>query len=401
MIVAVGHSEDIDSGDAADSILDQCLAKLGDTVPRAGLLYASIDQEHQVILDRVMDRFPEIHLVGCTTDGELSSEAGFSEDSIVLMLFASDHVEFGSGIGKDLREDTGRAVREAVEAASSGLTKPVRICITNPEGLNINSLDMLAELSKELGDDVPICGGLAGDQERWTGTYQFFGREVLTNSIPVLLFAGPLNVITGIDSGWVPLGPYHHATKVAGNVLYTIDDEPANSVWERYFGSTQHISRHHGFAVFPDASVTETTESLTPVYELENPYKDLNFYMSHPAVFQDDGSMIVLNPIVEGSVLRFSDCTRDQIVHGSSRSIESAVSQIGEQQPDAALVYSCAGRRIVLGTRVVEESNMLKERLEKTPTIGFYTYGELCPLPGSTIPRAHGGTLVTILLTEE
>ena len=51
LTAVVGHSEDTDPTAVADEVLEQCRVKLGDTPARAGLLFAAIDFDHQVILD--------------------------------------------------------------------------------------------------------------------------------------------------------------------------------------------------------------------------------------------------------------------------------------------------------------------------------------------------------------
>jgi hypothetical protein len=59
-------------------------AKLDGQRPQLGLLFAAIDYEAEVIPAAVLVAFPGLELIGCTTDGELSSEHGLSEDSAVL-----------------------------------------------------------------------------------------------------------------------------------------------------------------------------------------------------------------------------------------------------------------------------------------------------------------------------
>ena len=287
MKVAIGHSDDVDSSDAIDDILTQCEASLGSSLPAAGLIYIAMEHEYQVILDRVMSRYPDLHLIGCSTDGELSSIHGFSEDSIVLILFQSEQVEFGSGIGENVTSQPAQAGSDAVAMATSGITKELRLCIAHPEGIGIDTLVVLDSLVEHLATEIPICGGLAGDQAQFTGTYQFYKNQVFQNAMPVLLMAGPLEVTTGVDSGWVPLGPYHKVTRVEGSILHTIDDRPANEIWEEYFGTVRHISRHHGFAVYPDPETVNTSVDYQDLPAAEvSCYDKLDYYMSMPAVFQ-------------------------------------------------------------------------------------------------------------------
>lgn len=53
-----------------------------------------------LILQRIQDAFPGIELIGGTTNGEISSILEFQQDSLTLMLFASDEVEICAGIGR-------------------------------------------------------------------------------------------------------------------------------------------------------------------------------------------------------------------------------------------------------------------------------------------------------------
>lgn len=401
MNVAIGHSEDIDSAGAIEEVLDACAESLNGVVPQAGLLYAAIDHDFQLILDRIMACYPDLELVGCTTDGELSSTTGFAEDSIVLMLFHSDAVRFGAGIGEGVVKDPVGASRQAVAMASAGLAEPVQLCITNPAAIGTYTPAILEALFESLGRNVPVCGGLAGDQFRMEQTYQFYKGSVYTDAIPVLLFAGPMRVSMGVNSGWTPVGGGHRVTRAEGNVVYTIDDKPAADLWVRYFGATDTTTLQHGISVFPYEALDDQLEGVDE-NGLEGAKKAGDeFYLTAPAKFQEDGSIVVFNPIPSGVVIRFADVTRDQIVGGTTSSVEQACNGYSGSHPDAALVYSCAARRIILGTRVVEESELLQAQFgSSVPIIGFYTYAEFCPLPSSLMPQVHGGTFVTVLIGE-
>ncbi len=99
LIAASGHSEDIDTLSAFAEVREQCEVVLKGKAPQAGLLFAGIDFEHQELLDEIYDAWHGIELIGCTTDGELSSCLGFREDSVSLLLFASHTIDFASGLG--------------------------------------------------------------------------------------------------------------------------------------------------------------------------------------------------------------------------------------------------------------------------------------------------------------
>ena len=388
MIAALGHSEDLDSADAIAEALDQCAETLAGKTPQAGLLYAGIDHDHQALLDGIEARYPGIQLIGCTTHGEMSS-GGFAEDSVVLMLFHSDRVQFRAGIGLNARTNPDVA-GQAIAMALDGLDAPVRLCVAFPDGVVSEGMvgiirdGIIGALGEALGPDVPVCGGMAGDQIRFSRTYQFFNGAVHSESMPVLLFAGPLDVAVGVASGWEPVGEDHRLTDMDGLVIAGIDGERPRDFWMRYFGSADLSGTRNYFAVYPDAGGGSE-----------------EFYLCGPSHFQENGSMVTMNPAVGGTRIRFADGTRDGVLNGATSSAARARKGYPVATPEAALVFSCAARHMVLGTWVVQEVDRFQEQIGvDVPAIGFYTYGEICPLPSSPTPVHHVCTFVTVLIGE-
>ncbi|MGB3294932.1 MAG: FIST C-terminal domain-containing protein [Phormidesmis sp.] len=101
---AVGHSDDPDATAASREILAQCRDQLGGECPQAGLLFAAPDFEHGLILQAITRQFPGIALIGGTSDGEISSALKFQQDSVTLIVFCSDEVEFCAAVGRDLSQ---------------------------------------------------------------------------------------------------------------------------------------------------------------------------------------------------------------------------------------------------------------------------------------------------------
>lgn len=388
MIAAVGHSEDLDSADAIAEALGQCAETLGGKTPQAGFLYAGIDHDHQALLDGVEKLYPGIQLIGCTTHGEISSE-GFAEGSVVVMLLQAEGVTFQASVAEGVAGDPEGAAQRAAGGALNGLEEPARLCVAISEAFGVNTPALLAKLGEVLGPDVPVCGGLAAEPLRFEKTCQFCNGSVYTDALALLVFAGPLHISTGVASGWEPTGGDHQVTQSDGVAVSMIDDEPVKDVWVRYFGSEELIGYRTLIAVYPDT-------------EGEQPGSNgSEFYVSTPFEWKEDGSLIVGPPIPSGSRFRFANASREQILAGVESSASGARDTFAGKVPDAALVFSCAGRHGVLGTRVKREFEVLREQLGSAiPTIGFYTYGEFCPFTGSLIPRAHSSTFVSVLIGE-
>src|SRR4051812_9228610 len=199
MRACVVHSQDVDSVDAVAELIAGAQVALGASLPRVAMLFAGIDHDFAVVLEQINTQWPGIALIGCTTDGEMSSLVGFAEDSLALVLLAGDDFHAVSGVARSVSTDVAATVRASVDDAVERLAGrgcvdrrrsggAPRLCITTPDGLSVNESNVLNALGAALGDAVPIFGGTAADQWRFKGTWQFHGTEALQDSVPFLLF---------------------------------------------------------------------------------------------------------------------------------------------------------------------------------------------------------------------
>jgi hypothetical protein len=381
----VGHSEEADGNEAVEEILQQCRAKLDGAVPRAGLLFAAIDFDHHALLCGITQAFPGIELVGCTTDGELSSELGFREDSATLILFASDTVDIAAGVGRGLSGDVAAACRAAVEAAQAKTDKPLRLCIATPEGMTAEGHSVTATLQQAVGHDIPLFGALAGDQWRLKSTRQFYGTEVLTDSIPVLLLCGEFHFAFGVATGWRQVGEVGHVTRAAGATVHEIDGKPAIDFYRKYLGPGTKPTAEVPLAILSAGNASEYLRA------------------SWGVVDETTGAVTFLATVPEGARVRLTLADRDEILTGCGESLAIAKSNFPVGlEPAAALFFSCAARKILLGTRTPEELKLIRKTLGETvPICGFYGYGEISPNMGDASgTKYHNESFVTLLIAE-
>lgn len=381
----VGHSEEAEADAAIEEILQQCRARLGGTVPSAGLLFAAIDLDHQTLLCEIMRAFPGMALIGCTTDGEFSSELGFREDSATLILFVSDTVDITSGVGRTLRGDVVGACRSAIEAAQAKTDKPRRLCIATPEGITVDGHSVTATLQHAIGQDVPFFGALAGDQSRLKSTNQFYGTEVLTDSIPVLLFCGDFHFSYGVATGWRQVGEVGQVTRADGAVVHEIDGKPAIEFYRQYLGP----------------GTTPTVEVPLAILNARDDSEYLR--ASWGVVNETSGAVTFLATVPEGARVRLTLANRDEILTGCGESLAIAKANLApEAQLGAALFFSCMARKTLLGTRTQEELRLIRDTLgDAVPVCGFYGYGEISPIMGDpTGTKYHNESFVTLLIAD-
>lgn len=381
--VAVGHSTNLDSLEAIADVLHQCRIELAAEKPIAGILVAAIDFDHELILNQVMNAFPGLELVGGTTDGEISSVLGFEQDSLSLMLFCSDRINIRAGIGMNVSGDVAAATHNAVAQAKAGNTDSIQFCIALPESLTTSAVQIVEHLKQSLGHHVPIFGGLTADQWRFQKTYQFFQNRVCSDAVAVLLFSGPILFSHGIANGWLPIGKQGRITQVVQNVVHTIDKRPAIEFYRYYIGS-----------------LAPSSEYPLAVFNAEGNF----LYMRAPNGLcnSESGSIGFFGDFPEGAVVQLTQATRNDILAASQESVHQAIQNYPGQCPSASLLFSCASRRQVLGSRTCEEYQLIKLMqdglLRSLPCFGFYTNGEIAPLQRNGVTYFHNETFVTMLL---
>ncbi|MEM1242827.1 MAG: FIST N-terminal domain-containing protein [Cyanobacteria bacterium P01_H01_bin.26] len=378
--VIVGHSNDPDSAFAIAEVLAQCHQQLATLRPKAALLFAAPDFDHRLILQTIHQHFPDLLLIGGTSDGELSSTLGVQQDSIILTLFCSDEIVFSAAVGRHISQNLQGVIHKTVDAAKQTLKAEARLCITTPESLTISAVNLLDTLTSCLGDSIPVIGGTTTDQWKFGQTHQFFGTEVLSDAMPVLLLGGNFKFGYGVASGWTPVGKVGTVTKVDGNVLYEVNGEPALDFYKGYLGNIRPSAAYR-LAVFA-------------------PESD-HWYIrtSNGSYSETDGRIAFFADIPAGSTVQVVRANRDDIIVAADTSLQSALNSYPGTCPDFALLLSCAGRLQVLGTRADEVYNIVEQRLGQKPTCcGFYTYGEIAPLFPGQRSHFHNETFITLLL---
>jgi hypothetical protein len=382
---AVGHSEDTVIKDAVKEIKRQICVSLGDIAPKAGILYCCVDFDHTAVISEIRSAFPGIELIGCTTDGEFSSAQSFTEDSIVLMVFASDKIEIRAGAGKDLSKSGLDAGRDAAAAVLSGLQQnknESKFAVILSDPLNAGVSEVSKGIGELLGETFPLIGAASSAHSKQRTTYQFCNDEILTDSVVLLLFSGPVCFSFGIQGGHSAIGGKEKITSSKKNILYTIEDKPALDYFRRYAGGNNDLFMNYCLAIFEDGAET--------------------FYVRSAPFCDPEAGTITLNGVVsEGAYIQIGTADKNVCASSCQKSIDVAADSYPGIKPAAVLHFSCAGRKRMLGTQTEQECRIAKEKWGDIPFSGFYAYGELCPLSKGRKTLFHGTTFVTLLIGEQ
>lgn len=383
-LMGVAQTSEMDGKPAVASLLEQCRRGLGDTAPQAGLLIAGHDLELEDCLQSLYREYPDLLLIGCTTVAPMSSAADYYEGATTLSLFASDQVDFSVGIGFPGETGILAAAEQAVAQAKSNLGQHPALCLTVTSVDNLDPIELTDALDRALGDDVVLFGGGATPDfpmtPLWSGGRQILNREILDKGLPILLMSGPLKVSVGVGHGWKPTGREAVVTKSEPGRIVEINHRPAIEFYQHYLGET------------PEAALAAPLAIVEPGAQ--------GHYLRAPGGFDEDGAAVLQGTIPEGSRIRITLSSIDEIVDGAGASAQKALADYPPgSAPQAALVSSCAIRNVLLGGRSAGEIVSIRNALgDDIPVQGLYAYGEIAPIDRGAGSRYHNHSCCTVLI---
>jgi len=330
----------------------------------------------------IEEAYPKAVVVGCSTAGEIL-DTTVSDATIVgiAMCFESTWVQAELVRLEDT--DTPAAVR-SLGARFSG--DGLRYLLVLADGLAINGSELAATIRDALPPGVLVTGGLAGDGARFEQTALFHAGEVYRDAILAVGFYGDrVRLGHGSLGGWDAFGPTRKVTRAEGNVLYELDNQSALELYKRYLGDYAKDLPASGL-LFPLSIEAETAGQ--------------ELVRTLLAVDEEVQSMTFAGSIPVGTQARLMKANFDRLVDGAYDAATQSDRRLA-RPADVALLISCVGRKMVLGDRIEEEVEAVREVLGPNAQItGFYSYGELSPLAAGKCDL-HNQTMTITTLAED
>lgn len=384
--VAYGHTEVIESKDAALDLLKQCKESLGDLIPQGGFLFASEGYDFAELMAYIREQYPDVKLAGCSSFGEISSKMGIGESSAALMLFAADKPCIYSGLIKELSNNEKQKSFETIKLVlEKTQAKPVLCCLF-ADGLTSNISSVVRGLNEYLGNHALIAGGGACDDWKFQKVYQFCDNEVASNAASMLIFTDPLKSSVAVRHGRTPLPliEKHIVTKSENNTVYTIDNKPALDFYRATLGEYATYEAYSLLIYLDDP------EKFPDKYVIRAPFK----------INKEDGSITFPGDVPEGCLVGISQLsTQEKTLAAAKECAQKAMETYPGKKVEAALIFSCALRKEILGTQTYKELDLIKEQLpEGVPLFGYYTFGEVGPYNTGDQIDYYNETIVIALI---
>lgn len=333
-------------------------------------------------IDEVRQTYAGAHLLAASTSGEIT-DTSVTEDQLTSVAIALEHSRLKCESTK---------VEHAGESHAAGRSLAQRLAgedlvhvFVISDGMLVNGTDLARGFNETLPAGVRLTGGLAGDGARFEKTVVGLDELPVPGRIVAVGFYGRrLKTAFGSGGGWSPFGPERVVTRSDGNVLFELDGKSALQLYKTYLGD--HAAQLPGSALrFPLCITTDagTGQLVRTIVSIDEKTESMTFAGDIPM----------------GARVHFMRASYEDLVEGAAKASEQT-SPLAE--PQLVVCISCVGRRIVLGQRVEEETEVVRENLGPGCVLtGFYSYGELAPAGDATAGQLHNQTMTITSLRED
>jgi len=286
-------------------------------------------------------------------------------------------------MGAGLGIDPDAACQSAAGQALAATRREPRVCIVLAEGFAVDPQHTLDAMARALPQGVTMVGGTSAGRDFAASrpSFQFCADRVSDDGVAVLLFSGPIAYSTALGTGWRTLGATGTVTRSGSGVVDEIDGRPAIAFLARYLDVTGPASYGNPLAVVEtggDESYLRAIQGTDPA----------------------SGSVFVAGTIPVWAVVQLTTADTTEILAGAEAALRQTSAEFpAGARPEAALIFSCAVRRFLLGSRTGVEADLARTVYGSSlPIAGLYCFGEIGPVRGTATSRFFNETFTTLLL---
>jgi len=340
----------------------------------------------QAALSEIMQTWPDVIIVGCTTAGNIVGTVVSDSELIATFVEFATSDLYTAKAHLTKPEDSHQAgLKLGMELVHRGGGLPTAVIVIS-DGLIVNGSELVAGMVDQL-PGVPVSGGLVGDGPNFEIARVCLGDELLRNSVVAVgIWGDQLVVNHGSAGGWEGFGLQRLITASQGSTLLELDGQPALELYRRYLGA--------------DAKRLPSSALLFPL-RIASPDGTRSLVRTVLAIDADEQSMRFAGDIPTGRSAQLMRTTIDRLVDGAQSAATSSLIPSQRAGEDVlALAVSCVGRRLVLGERADEEIEACADALGSGTTLrGFYSYGEIAPWEG--FAGLHNQTMTLTTISEQ
>ena len=351
--------------------------------PTLAVVFLSVSQDRNAV-NKILSN-AGVKIFGATTNGEFTDENPEKFSVAILLLdMNAEHfsILFSEYADKNYRETSRAIAREAKQ-----LYRHPAFLIAGSD-METDAEQLLFGFEDEVGEDVNVFGGMAGDDYAFTEQFVFTNnKESNRGMIALALDEEKIKIKGRATCGWKAVGTEKTVTRSEGNHVYTVDNVPVLDLTTKY-GGIENVSpdnKNLMLEVAANLPIQLQRESGDPVMRpgLVLDWSDRSFYCS--------------GTIPQGSKVRFSLPPDFDVMEKVIKGVEK-LKATDMPEADALVVFSCAGRILSLGPMMNQEIEGVK-KVWNVPMVGMFSNAELARATGGKL-EMHNLTTCCVALKE-
>lgn len=354
------------------------------TEPVLFVAYAAPTYDPQLLAHGFGEAAQGVPLIGCSTAGEIATD-GPGDAGVVVFGLGGDGFAVSVSSKEITTGDLRSAGAEVAQCVGELTRRESTVLLLLSDGLSGDQQEIVRGAYDQVGAEIPLVGGCAGDGLRMERTSQFFGSEALTNSIVAAAITsdGPIGI--GVSHGWRSTGSPMTVTKASGVVVETLDDEPALDVYLDCLNAPAEVRSDS--VAFTEFAATR------PIGLIRRNRDEIRFVAT--ADFQNR-TFTCFAEVPQGGSVSIMQGDAESVLGATTAACADATESFGSDTPAGVMVFDCIARKGVLGSGIQAEVSQICEETGGAPVAGFYSYGEFARTSGSS--GFHNQTLVVLAL---
>jgi hypothetical protein len=374
LVFGSGYSAKVNSAAAMQEALEQ--AKAGPA--RVVLIHATVGHNFAPMLAAAAAACPDAAIVGCTGSGVIHSH-GVNESMRALAVMSIAGPEVAVSFRDGVTSSNGRELAAQAARELQGKLGGISAILLYAPFTDSAHDEILAGIDSVFGHDMPIAGGVAGDNVKFATSYLFHGQTVSEHALLMIGLADPaLELLSIAHHGNRPVGQPFVVTAAEGNRILELDGEPA---WPRV---VQRLGLPAGTT--PVGAIPLAAFGIEIEASARDSY-DSAHVMLVPSRADEDGGTYVSAMVAPGTRVQLMQRDEDRIFAGVDWMMRRLETMVDGREIVAVFHVDCLARGRLTFDRVSKDEIIGK--LQKplvgdrdVPWLGLYGYGEYCPLGG-------------------
>ncbi len=326
--------------------------------PNSAIIFSSVDIDLQDVVSFLTRK--KVHVFGCSSCGEFlynDQNQSITDGGLVCLMMdlvpGTFAIKLFGGQGQ-----TSYVLGNKIGKWAGEVFKKPAILILG-SGLDTDGEQLVRGIQHLTGNEITMFGGLAGDDARFKETYVFSETTLENYGAIAMVFDTAHYEVNGIaTSGWVSIGTDKIITHSEGNVVYTIDGQPALDVYKQYLNVR-------------DTDLPEIGVEYPLLIKKPGAQDVLRAVVN---VDIEKKALIFAGTVPNGTVATFSSSPGFEIIEYTRNKVNEFYEK--NRETDILILFSGMARHNALGPSISEEIDEAWQNWLK-PLIGFFTYGEI------------------------